>query len=96
MQMVSDERCRLAWSSQKVSGCLTAYDYRCSLGLVLSGKLEVTKPSGRRFIMNVLESGSLFGSAGLFGNETNPVTILTAGKLTVRILFFPSEICSWI
>lgn len=68
-----------------------AYDYRNCLGLVLSGSVNVTKPSSSRYTMATLGRGSLFGSANLYDDDTAAVTVLTASS-NCRIVFFPREL----
>jgi CRP-like cAMP-binding protein len=58
---------------------------------VLSGSIAVTKPNGSRYAMASLGRGSLFGSANLFDNDSDVVTVLTA-LTDCRVVFFPREL----
>ncbi len=58
-------------------------EFERRLGVVLSGRVEVKK---ERFVMNVLEPGSVFGVAAVFNDEVEYVTTLTAAG-NARILF---------
>ncbi len=84
---LKDERCRLI-ETKKEAVVFDVFDYRNSLGFVLSGLIEVTKPSSRRYSMTTLSKGSLFGSADLYDEDAEVVTVLTAAS-DCRIVFFP-------
>ncbi|NLA87685.1 MAG: Crp/Fnr family transcriptional regulator [Clostridiales bacterium] len=84
---LEDERCRLI-VLKKNAVVFDVYDYRNCLGLVLSGSIAVTKPSGSRYVMTNLWRGSLFGSANLYDDDTDVVSVLTASS-ACRIVFFP-------
>ncbi len=58
------------------------------LGLILSGRVEVTKGAG--FVMNTLSPGSVFGSTALFHEGEKFVTRVTA-SVQSRIVFFSQE-----
>ena len=63
-----------------------------SLGLVLSGEVEVTKPQGQAgtVLMNVLGPGQCFGAASMFQEYGFYVTDIHARKRS-NILFLPQE-----
>lgn len=65
-------------------------DYERSLGVLLSGTVEVTKEGdgGHAMIVSVLSRGEAFGGAALFNEREDYVTTLTARE-AARILFFP-------
>ncbi len=84
---LADERCRLV-ETKKGAVVFDAFDYRRSLGFVFAGRIEVTKPSSSRYSMTTLKKGSAFGSADLYGEDTDVVTVLTAAS-DCRIVFFP-------
>jgi len=66
--------------------------YTPSLGIVLSGAVLVLSPSGSRsLIMRELGPGDIFGVAGLFVEETDYVTTLTA-KSPCRVLFISQDL----
>ena len=48
-----------------------------SLGVVLSGRVQVTKET---LLVSVLEPGALFGAAALFQEREDYATTLTAGR----------------
>lgn len=87
---IADHMCKLR-TFGKGMAVLDLFDYRSSLGLVLSGSLEVTKQEGRKYIMRTFESGGVFGSANLFCDEPDLVTKLTAVS-NCRIIFFPQSL----
>ncbi|MGI5935626.1 MAG: Crp/Fnr family transcriptional regulator [Oscillospiraceae bacterium] len=63
-----------------------------SLGLVLSGSVLVSSPSGsRNLVMRELGPGDIFGAAGLFTEERDYVTTLTA-KGPCRVLFISQDL----
>lgn len=64
-----------------------------SLGIVLGGKLRVTKENAdkRPIVMSTLQSGSLFGAAALFNSQGEYVTEITAIEHS-RILFLPQRL----
>lgn len=64
-----------------------------SLGIVLGGKLRVTKENAdkRPIVMSTLQSGSLFGAAALFNSQGEYVTQITAIEHS-RILFLPQRL----
>lgn len=63
-----------------------------SLGLVLSGEVEVTKPQGQAgtVLMNVLGPGQCFGAASMFQEYGFYVTDIRARKRS-SVLFLPQE-----
>ena len=64
-----------------------------SLGIVLGGKLRVTKENAdkRPIVMSTLQSGSLFGATALFNSQGEYVTEITAIEHS-RILFLPQRL----
>jgi CRP-like cAMP-binding protein len=84
---LGDARCRLI-EAKRGAVVFDVHDYRNSLGFILAGRIEVTKPSSSRYVMNTLEKGSLFGSADLYDEGADVVTVLTASA-GCRIVFFP-------
>lgn len=84
---LSDSRCRLV-SAEKGTVISDVYDYRQNLGVILSGAISVTKPTSRRYTMNTLARGGVFGAADLFDEGGGRVTVLTAAK-NCRLVFFP-------
>lgn len=84
---VTDERCRLI-DAKRGDVIYDIFDYRNSLGIMLTGRIEVTKPTSSRFIMSTLTKGSLFGPANLYDEESDYVSVLTA-LTECRIVFFP-------
>ena len=63
--------------------------FRRCLGLLLSGRVLVTKGS---LTVSTLEPGDLFGAAALYNDAPDYATTLTA-RSPCRILFFPQGIC---
>ncbi|MCD7785948.1 MAG: Crp/Fnr family transcriptional regulator [Oscillospiraceae bacterium] len=61
--------------------------FRRVLGVVLSGKIAVTKG---RLSVSELSVGSLFGAAALFNNEPEYASTLTA-KTAAKVLYFSQE-----
>lgn len=68
-------------------------DFRRSIGLVLSGKIQVSKnlSGGRRFIMNTILPSGLFGAAAIFSGNEEYYTHIEAVKKT-RIVFFTRQL----
>ena len=68
-------------------------DFRRSLGLILEGRVEVSKGKGpgRKYIMNTIAAPGLFGAAAIFSGEDTYVTKIIA-MAPCRILFFPQEL----
>lgn len=64
-----------------------------SLGIVLDGRLRVTKDNAdnRPIVMSTLSKGQLFGAAALFNEETQYVTQIKAIE-PCRILFFSQRL----
>ncbi len=89
LRTLEDERCSLV-SAPAGSVLSEICDYRCSLGLVLSGAVRVDKVADRRYTMTYLRKGGMFGAASLFDEpgSTPLVTELTA-RTDTRIVFFP-------
>lgn len=65
---------------------------RRSLGLVVSGEAEITKPQpqGAAVLMNMLGPGGWFGAASMFQSEAYYVTDIRATK-RCTVLFLPQE-----
>ena len=91
---IGDPRC-VVESFQKGQIIYDLRDYRRDIGLILDGRVQVTKfpPDGGNFLMNTLVPGSLFGAAAAFCDEREYVTRLTAVK-NARIMFFPQDLLS--
>lgn len=66
-------------------------EFRRELGILLSGKVRVTK--GDDLVVSELMGGSLFGAAALFNEEEAYVSTLTA-RAETKILFLPQETVS--
>lgn len=68
------------------------HEYERSMGILLTGAVEVTKAGepGHFMIVSVLTKGEAFGGAALFNEFEEYVTTLTAREDT-RILFFPQK-----
>lgn len=64
-----------------------------SLGIVLEGRLRVTKENAdkRPIVMNTLQRGALFGAAALFNSEPEYATKITAIERS-RVLFLPQRL----
>ena len=64
-----------------------------SLGIVLEGKLRVTKENAdkRPIVMSTLQRGALFGAAALFNSEPEYATKITAIERS-RVLFLPQRL----
>lgn len=64
-----------------------------SLGIVLAGRLRVTKENAdmRPIVMSTLQRGALFGAAALFNSEPEYATKITAIERS-RVLFLPQRL----
>lgn len=64
-----------------------------SLGIVLEGRLRVTKENAdkRPIVMSTLQRGAMFGAAALFNNEPEYATKITAIERS-RVLFLPQRL----
>ena len=64
-----------------------------SLGIVLEGRLRVTKENAdkRPIVMSTLQRGSMFGAAALFNSEPEYATKITAIEHS-RVLFLPQRL----
>lgn len=64
-----------------------------SLGIVLEGRLRVTKENAdmRPIVMSTLQIGALFGAAALFNSEPEYATKITAIERS-RVLFLPQRL----
>ena len=64
-----------------------------SLGIVLEGKLRVTKENAdkRPIVMSTLQRGAIFGAAALFNSEPEYATKITAIDRS-RVLFLPQRL----
>ncbi len=90
-RLLEDEGAKLC-SYKKYEIIFDREHYAPSLGLVLSGSVLVSSPSGsRNLVMRELGPGDVFGVAGLFTEEAGYVTTLTA-KSPCRILFISQEL----
>lgn len=89
--VLSDDRCILV-KAKKGDVLSDIVDYRRSLGIVLAGSLHVTKPSSRRYIMNTLARGNIFGAADLYdcGGDEAFAAVLTAAS-DLRLTLIPLE-----
>lgn len=61
------------------------------LGIILKGRAEVTKDSGR-VKMSVLSKGDIFGAITLFGNNPGFLTDITAAEKCEAVFFSPESI----
>lgn len=64
-----------------------------SLGIVLEGRLRVTKENAdkRSIVMSTLQRGAMFGAAALFNSELEYATKITAIEHS-RVLFLPQRL----
>lgn len=64
-----------------------------SLGIVLEGRLRVTKENAdkRPIVMSTLQRGTMFGAAALFNSEPEYATKITAIERS-RVLFLPQRL----
>ena len=64
-----------------------------SLGIVLEGRLRVTKENAdkRPIVMSTLQRGAIFGAAALFNSEPEYATKVTAIERS-RVLFLPQRL----
>lgn len=64
-----------------------------SLGIVLEGRLRVTKENAdkRPIVMSTLQRGAMFGAAALFNSEPEYATKITAIEHS-RVLFLPQRL----
>lgn len=64
-----------------------------SLGIVLEGRLRVTKENAdkRPIVMSTLQRGAMFGAAALFNSEPEYATKITAIEPS-RVLFLPQRL----
>lgn len=64
-----------------------------SLGIVLEGRLRVTKENAdkRPIVMSTLQRGAIFGAAALFNSEPEYATRITAIERS-RVLFLPQRL----
>lgn len=67
--------------------------FRRGLGIVLGGRLRVTKENAdkRPIVMSTLQRGSLFGAATMFNGTSEYVTQITALEPS-RVLFLPQRL----
>ena len=61
------------------------------LGIILKGRAEVTKDSGR-VKMSVISKGDIFGAITLFGNNSGFLTDITAAEKCEAVFFSPESI----
>ena len=88
---IADSRNDLA-SFKKGDVIFGINEYRQSIGIVLSGTIEVKKQLDdvHKYIMNTLGAGDIFGVAALFHSHSDYVTTLTASS-PCRVFFIPQE-----
>ncbi len=87
--MVSDPDCRAA-ETGKGETIYTPHDFHRALGVILSGRVRVSKEG---FVVSVLETGEVFGAAALFNDRGDYATTLTA-LTPCRIVFFSQTLMS--
>ena len=75
-------------SAQRGDELYTPRKFRRCLGLVLSGKVRVTRGD---LLVGVLEKGDWFGAAALFHDREEYPSTLTA-LTECRVLFFPQQV----
>ncbi len=74
---------------QKGEQIFSPESFRKELGIILRGKVQVTKGIGELVVSN-LTTGDLFGAAAIFNEEQSYVSTLTA-KSPCRVLFIPQK-----
>ena len=92
LRAVSDEKCEIA-GFKKGEIIFDRHDFRRCIGIILSGRVHVSNApeDGKRFLMNTLENGGIFGAAAVFSDEPDYVTVLTAAS-ACRVLFLPQQL----
>lgn len=67
--------------------------FRRGIGIILGGKLLVTKENadGKRMIMSTLSKGEMFGAASMFNNEMKFATDIKAAADS-KIIFLPEKV----
>lgn len=85
--LASGEGCR-ADRVEKGRSIYTPGDYVRALGLVLSGRVQVSKEG---FVVSVLSRGALFGAAALYNDREDYAVTLTA-LTPCRLVFFSQEL----
>lgn len=92
-QMAEDQRCSL--KEYKKDEIIYSRDkYERSLGILLSGRVQVDKPNSS-LLISTLKAGDTFGAAAMFHENEEYVNELTALS-DVRVLFIPQELLEWI
>ena len=81
---IRDKSCTLE-TFPKGRAIYTPTEFRRSLGILLSGRADVSK---KGFAVSVLEPGELFGAAALFTDQPEYESTITA-RSTCRVLFLP-------
>lgn len=88
LQRVLDEAESYRREYQKGQVIYRPQEYERSMGILLSGSVEVTKAGEPPMIVSVLTRGEAFGGAALFNEFEEYTTTLTARE-SAEILFFP-------
>lgn len=69
----------------------TRREFQRALGILLEGRVEITREEeGRKVVMNLLKPGGIFGAAALYGNEEEYVTDIRAVE-RCTVLFLSQE-----
>lgn len=84
----ADPRCRRL-ERGKGEAVYTPSQFSHSLGVVLAGRVQVTKGD---FSVNTLGPGDLFGAAALFNDRADYAAVLTARVPSVALLFPQSQV----
>jgi len=92
LKTLSDQRCKTA-DYKKNETIFDAEDFFRSIGIILKGEISVSSnPSEeRKYIMNRLSAGAIFGAAAMFVQDEDYLTCLTAAS-DCRILFIPQPL----
>lgn len=88
-EAVSDEGCRVD-RMEKGGDIYTPRDYVRALGILLSGRIRVSKEG---FPVSTLEGGEVFGAAALYNDREEYAVTLTA-LAPCRVLFFSQGLMS--
>lgn len=87
---VSDKGCQVE-TFPKGTDIFTPKEYTRALGVILSGKVRVSKGG---FLVSTLEAGDLFGAAALFNSEREYATTLTA-RSPCKVVFFSQKLVKY-
>lgn len=69
----------------------TRCDFQRALGILLKGRVEITREEdGRKVVMNFLKPGEIFGAAALYGSDKEYVTDIRAVE-RCTVLFLSQE-----